>query len=238
MKAIKRDQYNGKAYLELNPKLDELIKSLVMEAAEKMRGWRSPENAVESLECKSRDGFISASENCGGYQATNFVDLAEVEGSGCWFGSQLANTVIKGQVEQAHADALTRFKEQHANELAAVPPFEGELSYHSLYECGFGSLAERLSECEHDELSGENASIMVQVRVMYGGVDERGIHRAWVSAVVNWESPYHRSAGAFYVNTGRRYATEDCKEVEVTWKTPKAAERKLRAAIKKVSKIL
>lgn len=226
MKTIKKEF--GKAYLEFQPKLDALIKELVTNAGDELDHDVIP--GVGALECRSRDGFSASSFNCGGYEVTAFTFVNSVIGSGTWFRSKKANAEIERQYSETCKYAAETLIEEH-------PELKGtEVNYNALYEAGKSDLAEKLSELEQDP--DGNDSIMLQIRIMYCGVDDDGTHSAYVSAVINWEGPYHRSSGVFARGTGTSgYCTEDFKEVEVTWKNLKEAKSKLKKALKKVGGI-
>jgi hypothetical protein len=214
-----------KVYLEDQNELDTLIKSVVQDASDELTEcWEGRE--VEPIECMSRDGFIANTSNCGGYEYKGFTTVDMIVGSGNYPTSKEARKQIDRQYE---------LNEQHARESLQsefitynIP--QDKQNYHDLYELGYGRLAERLSESVSERSADD--TIMYSLRIMYGGKDESGVHTAWVSAAVNWESPYHRQS----ISWMSGYKCEHAKEIEVTFKTLTQAKKKLVAAMKKTMK--
>lgn len=231
-KNLKIKKEFGKAYLEFQPKLDALIKQIVLDAgssaSSKFECWKSDNECIKALECRSRDGFIAASDNCGGYQFNNFTTLGYIEGTGSRFASKEACEQIQKQTDQGYKYALEAFKENNADAIKGIP--EDKLNYHDLYELGHGKLAEELSNYEQENLSGDEDTIMINLRILYAGIDDNGVHTAFVSAAVNWEGPYHRS----HISWMPGFKCEATKEVEVTFKNLREAKTKLTKAMKLV----
>lgn len=222
----------GKAYLEFQPQLDALIKEVVLEAGSSidLECWKQADECIDAIECRSRDGFIPPNHNCGGYVFQNFTTVQGIVGSGCYPASKEAHKQIDKQYDQACEYAKEWFSGKYGAELKAKGIPEDKWNYHDLYELGEGPLAERLSEAEHENAGEDSSSIMVEVRIMYHGVGENGVHMASVSAAVNWEGPYHRS----HISWMPGFKCEHAKEVEVEFKTLKQAKTRLTKAINKV----
>jgi hypothetical protein len=197
----------GKAYLDQNPKLDSLIRSLVEEASEDV-GENGGE--TESVECRSRDGFIAYAHNCGGYEYKAFDYVS----CGVSYSNKEANAQVNKTLENAKKEGLKQL---------GLP--EGT-NHNSLTE----EQQEELTEFEENYLQDE--TIKLDLRVMYSGV-ENDKHVAWVSACINWEAPYHRSHISWMPNM----KCETAKEVKVTFKNLREAKTKIRAALAKVKKI-
>jgi len=199
---------DSKQYLEDNKPLDSLIKELVTEAKDNLDRETYGEKDVEPIECISRDGFIASSHNCGGYVWQDFTNVNYIIGSGSYPASVEAQNKITEAYETNRQYALEDLGFQNKSELTDT---EQETLYQKI-----------------DEYGSEDTS-MYEIRIMYHGV-ENGIHRVSISAAVNWESPYHRSHISWMPN----FKCEHAKEVEVTFRSLKSGERKMRRALRKV----
>ena len=139
------------------------------------------------LEYLSRDGFMSFID--GGYRVKKFFFLSTFPSTGYTFGVKEADDMIAKFVEQSYAYAKDEFIKKY-------PEYKGiDVNYHSLYDDGKGKLAEELSNMEMDNMS--NDTIMVDFTVQY--YDKGNTHSdkpnkdsVYISAVINWETPYHR----------------------------------------------
>jgi hypothetical protein len=151
------------------------------------------------------------------------VGVADAFG-GIRFASKEANK----RAEDAYLQNEEYARERLAEEFKQLGIPEAKQNYHDLYELGHGSLAERFDETVR-EYSSED-TIMLEVRIMYHGIDESGLHSASVSAAVNWESPYHRSSISWMPG----FKCEDSKEVEVEFRNLREAKAKLSKAIELV----
>jgi hypothetical protein len=199
-------------YLKDFPAFNEIIRELVEETGRDLHNDQYGCREVEEIEYKSRDGFIPSEANRGGWEYTDFTTVDHVNGSGCFFASKEATKRAKKYYDDA-------FKEcQKQLGMRRFP--QNEKKREELYEA--------VTEYLRDE------TIMLNVRVMYHGVDDKGTHVASVSGVVNWEAPYHRSSGALYRNAGVRMQTEDAHEIEISWKTEKQLRTCLAKALAEV----
>lgn len=212
MKLVSSRKRDDKTYLEDNTKLSELIKELVMEYGDDAAGdfecWKNADSCMEEIECVSRSGFIAATHNCGGWTYRNFTDVNGIIGSGRQFASNEANKEIQRQYDYNLKCVLEEMK------LKEMPEDE--------------DTREKVYEAMIDPDSTD--SIMIEVRIMYHGVNEDGKHEASVSAAVNWEGPYHRSSISW-----SKYKCESAKEIDVEF-TNKNAKSKLTKALKTVCK--
>lgn len=178
------DKYES-PYLDQQPELQTVIREW-MEALELDDRFKiaHSELEVEEIECRSRDGFIRASHNFGGFDATLFTDVAHCYGSGS--GPDLAE--IDRQVNQAFAEAITWFKDQKFIGLEHLT--DDEITYHNLYDLGRGDLAEKLSEVEREWM---DSPVWWGVRAMYEG-KANGIHTLMIYASGNVDH-YHGAFG-------------------------------------------
>lgn len=164
---------------------------------------------VEEIECRSRDGFIRASHNFGGFDATLFSDVDHCNGSGS--GPNLKE--IDRQVDQAYSEAIRWFKAQAFIGLEHLT--DDEITYDNLYKLGRGDLAEQLSEVEREWM---DSPVWWGIRAMYEGYDERGVHTLMIYASGNVDQYY----GAF----GK--GSESLGEWTVKFKTVSGLARQLK----------
>ncbi|HRT83952.1 MAG TPA: hypothetical protein P5523_04875 [Bacteroidales bacterium] len=197
-----------KKLLKENTKLDLLIKDLVEKHSD---GIGSNEGRIEAIECESRAGFIASSHNCGGYDYTTFDYVS----AGNAYSSKEATARLNETLNNAFTVAIK----------------ELGLPKDSTYQDLTPEQQDKLSEIEQEYLSDE--TFMLQIRVMYGGVDAKGKHIAYVSSVINWEAPYHRSSISWMPSM----KCETAKEVTVTFKNLREAKTKINAALLKVKRI-
>ena len=232
MKALKRS--NETYFEELPQAVQDLVRELIIEAAEDRNGpdgWKPNDECIENVECHSRDGFIPFSHNKGGLEYNNFTQLSDYWGGGYSVAHAKAQAEIERQIEYSLQCAHETFETNNAEELKGIPA--DKRNYHDLYELGHGKLAEKLSNTEHENLCGDESSIMHSFRFLYHGCED-GIHSASVSAAVNTEGPYHRS----HISWAPNVFCEGAKEVEITWRTESGLKRKLKKALADVSKAI
>jgi hypothetical protein len=199
-------------YLKDFPKLNEIIRELVEEAGKDLHDYQYGCREAEEIECQSRDGFIPSEANRGGWEYTDYTDVNGVNGSGLFFASAEATKRAKKDYDNAFKECMKQLG------MKRFP--KSEKKREELYEA--------VTEYLRDE------TIMLNVRVMYHGVDAKGVHVASVSGCVNWEAPYHRTSGAVYRNTGYRMITEDAHEIEIEFKTEKQLRVRLTKALNEV----
>lgn len=174
------------------------------------------EGTLEVEESRRRDGFIPSSYNKGGFRKREFIPLSALEASGCRFNNQKADEKVEEFIEFNRKIARDNLIESHP-ELKEMD--KDEINYNDLYEKNLGKLAEELSNLEM-EMASED-TIMREIRAMYYGVDEDGVHSMLIDAVINWESPYHRS--------GKN--NEVLKEETIEFKTAQELETKLKKVL-------
>lgn len=237
-RALKFSLDNETGYFDSLPQsTQDLIREAILDAAQNRRGpegWKSDDECLEDIECRRRDGFIPFSHNRGGLVYQNFSDLMAYWGGGYSVAHSGADAQIQRQIESSLNYAKESILEKHGEALKAKGITPDNLNYHSLYDTedeDLQRIAEYLSKAEHDNLSGDDSSIMHEFRVMYHGLED-GEHRASVSAAVNTEGPYHRS----HISWAPNVFCEGSKEVEITWKTEKQLKARLTKALAEVSK--
>lgn len=239
MKSLKNSFESIGYFTSLPEKTKELVKELILKAADEKGGpdcYKSDEEAIESIECHSRDGFSPFSHNKGGLVYQNFTDLMGYFGGGYTCTHEGAAKEIQRQIdyslklcaEDTYAKFITKFQ--------ALGIEEKDVSYGTIerfIEKGHDmqDVLNYIQEHEYDCLGGTEDTIMHEIRFMYHGQEGKE-HSASVSAAVNTEGPYHRSS----ISWAPGVFCEGAKEVEITWTTQTELKKKLTAALKKVSK--
>lgn len=214
-----------------------IIEAAVDKAYELMQGIRHhlemypysshSKDAVREVEYKSRDGFWSHID--GGFEATGFVrSLSELT-----YGHPKAVTDAANKRQKYNYQIA---KEQFIQEYPELVEELGKdkINYHDLYEAGYDSEAERLSEMEMEMEMESEDDFMFQLRVLYYSPnnthsDFDGQHSVHVDAVVNWEAPYYRSGkGNEFIGFAKSFVFKDAKQLE----------KILKAALQKAAKSL
>jgi hypothetical protein len=191
----KVESRHGKGLEDVYPDLDKEIKALVADGFDDISSTHElygGNEEPESIEHKSRSGFISS--NDGGYRQTAFTTIGNIENSGNGHLPKKAAKAISKQFEENCKYALEDFKEQYADKLKDIP--ETKLHYAGLYDLGHGDLAEALSELEREHNEDDHSSVMFELLVMFHNEGKDDLSFT-VQGAVNWEAPYHRSKGAF-----------------------------------------
>lgn len=227
IKDFNRDRNEG--YFEnLAKGTQEMVKDAILEATDfiQVDMWKNDSDSLEEIECHSRDGFMAFDHNRGGLEYSNFTDLMGIWGSGYFPKATKSHDYVQVLVDYNLQSATKAFFDKNRAELGKLGiKAISKVSYHDLYECGESKLAEELSEYENEHTSGEQSSVMYNLRFMYHRKDAKGIHTASVSAAINCEAPYHRP--------GRN---ELSKEIEISWKNQNELKKKLKLSFAKVSK--
>ena len=224
MRAKNNSEFTEKHYLEQEEEFSKTMKELISDSLDNVDDIDS-DNTVEEIESKRRDGFIPHSFNCGGWTVRAFKYVSSIRGSGCSFSSDEANSKIDELIDYSLKLGRDEFIDQNRDKLKEKNIPEESVNYSDLYDLGHGELAELLDEFETAGLDED--TVMLEVRCMYHGVDEEGIHSASVDAAINWETPYHRS--------GKN--NEVYVEQEIEFSTVDELKANLSSAIKKVTAI-
>lgn len=235
MSTAKQLMHEGYGYFEdLKNTTKEIVKDAILKVAQERRGpdcWKSDDDALESIECKSRDGFIPHFFNKGGFDYNNFTDLHAYSGGGYSCKHKEAAAEIERQIQYGLDSAIENFRKNNDLKLNQLGITKEQTDYHTLHELGHHELAEELSSYENENLSGES-SIMHSFRFIYHGKNDDGIHSASVSAAINTEGPYHRS----HIAWAPSVFCEGSSEVVIQWRNNAELKRKLEVAFKKVHK--
>jgi hypothetical protein len=212
-------KYNADSlYLDQQPELQGVLKDWLQGLDLDAGGVAYDKPRLEEIECRSRDGFIRASHNFGGFDLEYLTEVHTCHGSGC--GPNLS--AIERHVDWAYQASKEFFKEQESAELVGIP--DDKIDYHSLYELGRGDLAERLSEIEREHM---DTSVYWGVRAMYEGVDSRGVHTLMLYASGN-VNEYYGFCGNGSTELG---------EWTVRFKTASGLRRQLERLTKKVEQV-
>lgn len=218
---------HSKGLDEVYPKLDKQIKEIVADGFEKLESAYElfgGESEPQSIEHKSRDGFISS--NDGGYQQSMFTTVGNLLGSGLVTSlPEKAEKAVNKAYETGCKFALKEFKEKYAKEIKDIP--EDKLNFHDLYELEKADLAEELSDLEDEQNRDDGSTVMFQLLVMFHNKGKDNLSFT-IQGVVNWEAPYHRSQDKFedYYQT-----TVDFEEKDVP-KIAAEVKREVKKAVK------
>jgi hypothetical protein len=144
----------------------------------------------EEVEHQSRDGFIAFTD--GGFEVRWFETLSGFYGSGYSLPTLALDKEKDRQIDLSLEDARDYFKGEYPEIVEELG--EENIDYNSLYEAGYESEAEELSDSEMDMMDG---TIMCEIGAYYYTPNnDRGIegqHTLRLFGLVNLESPYHRS---------------------------------------------
>lgn len=172
-------------FLDAQPEIQSVLREWMESLNLDPSGLSFDSMQVEEIECRSRDGFIRASHNFGGFDATHMSEVMSCVGSGC--GPDLAE--IDRQEKQAYAEAIKWFKDQKFIDLEHLT--DDEITYPNLNELGRSDLAEELAEVEREWM---DSPVWWGVRAMYEGKDDKGIHMLALYASGN-VCQYHGAFG-------------------------------------------
>lgn len=233
-------------------KLTDKTKAIVRDVMENVaddrngpEGYKSSDDCFEDIEYLSRDGFAAFDHNRGGLTYLNFTQISDYECGGYVPAHKQAASEIERQLDHNHE--LVRETVYDDNEALCLKLgiTKDDLSYHAIDEYLEKSdlldaetkeqvkkLLRDFEDTESSYMNDSENSVMHELRFMYHGHDESGLHTASVSAAVNTEGPYHRSS----ISWSPKTFCEGSKEIEITWKNDAELKRKLDKAFKKVSK--
>ena len=202
--------------------LDVLKEKLEESTEELPRGFDNYDSFTgEEVEKESRDGFIAYTD--GGYEVTWFEYMSYFTSTGYSLPTKPLDDEMQRQVDYNYQLAKETFVENYPEIVEELG--EENIDYNSLYEAGYESEAEELSEMEMD-FDGED-SIMCQIGAYYfNNNNYRGIegkHTLRLFGVVNLESPYHR-----------RGNLEDSYDIDITFDSISELKQKVDAGLKEI----
>lgn len=176
----------------------------------------------EEVEHQSRDGFIAFTD--GGFEVRWFEYLSGFYGSGYSLPTSALDKEKSRQIDLSLEDAKDYFKDEYPEIVEELG--EENIDYNSLYEAGYESEAEDLSNVEMDMMDG---TIMCEIGAYYYTPNnDRGIegeHTLRLFGLVNLESPYHRSGNL-----------EDRYDIDITFDSIEELEEKVDAGLKEITK--
>lgn len=214
--ALDTTNFKGKLYLDAQPEFHKIIKDWI-ENLDIDDPYAVA--TTDEIECRARDGFIPFGHNLGGFDKTTWADLYALTDHS--YGPKGLN--VDKEIEEGYESALAAFKEDKAEFLLGVP--DEKINYGDLYELGHPDLAEELSEYERAHLEGP---VHWGVRAMYEGVDESGTHTLMVYLSASLDE-YRGAFGKYSKTLG---------EFEITFKTVKQLQSKLKSLKKKVEAVI
>jgi hypothetical protein len=172
----------------------------------------------EEVEHQSRDGFIAFTD--GGYEVTWFEYMSMFHGAGRSLPTKNLDQEMQRQIDYNYQIAKERFVEEYPEIVEELG--EDNIDYHSLYEAGYGSEAEQLSEWEMD-FDG-NETIMCEIGAYYYTPDNYrsldGQHTIRLFGLVNLEAPYHR-----------RGNLDDSYDIDITFNSISELKEKIDAGL-------
>lgn len=233
----------SKYFNELSKETQQIVKDAILKAADDRsgpEGYKSNDDALSSIECKSRDGFIPFSHNKGGILYRNFTTLNDYFGGGYIVKHKGARKEIERQIDFSLQSASEAFFAHHGHKIVKYKMTVENTNYHSLLKLeekhpndkDLKSISETFSEYERSNMDGDDSSIMHEIRFMFHGVNDEGKFSASVSCAVNTEGPYHRSS----ISWASGVFCEGAKEIEIEWRTDKQLIKELETALKLCSK--
>lgn len=250
MSTAKRLMHSNKSesnFPLLSKRIQSIIEDAILKTAQERNGpegYKTDDESIEEIEFKSCDGFMAFDHNRGGLTYRNFTDLMDYFGNGHVPAHEGVAKEIQRQIDYSLESLSESVYEDHKSLCLELNIGETECQYHAidqyirtsdnLTDAQKTELKQMLNEIqggEYDSLSGDDNSIMHEIRVMYHG-KIGGVHTASVSAALNTEGPYHRSG----ISWAPGVFCEGAKEVEITWRNNAELKRKLDKALKKVSK--
>jgi hypothetical protein len=175
----------------------------------------------EEVEKQSRDGFIAFTD--GGYEVTWFENMSYFTGGGYSLPTKPLDDEMQRQVDYNYQLAKETFIENYPEIVEELG--EDNIDYNSLYEAGYGSEAEELSEMEMN-YDGDD-TILCEIGAYYYDTDNyRGIdekHTVRLYGLVNLESPYHR-----------RGNLDDSYDIDITFDSISELKEKVDAGLKEI----
>jgi hypothetical protein len=207
----------NKQYADEMPKLMEYLKDTLTDSFNNDVRAEVYEVQSEELECRSRDGFMPFDHNRGGVRILGFSDVRCIMGSGTIPNNKQASKAIEGQDTQNREYALEALNEKHGTKFTTNDNLPEDMQ-NELWEI-------------QDEGSSED-SILFYIQAKYEG-SVNGVHTLYVTACINWESPYHRS----HISWLPDFVTESSKSVEIKFKNATELRTRLKKALKQVTVI-
>jgi hypothetical protein len=175
----------------------------------------------EEVEHQSRDGFIAYTD--GGFEVRWFEYLSGFWGSGYSLPTSALDEEKERQIDYSLEMAKEYFIDQYPEIVEELG--EDNINYNSLYEAGYESEAEELSEAEMENMDG---TIMCEVGAYYYTPNnDRGIedeHTIRLFGLVNLESPYHRNGNL-----------EDRYDIDITFNSIEELEEILEIRLKEIT---
>ena len=175
----------------------------------------------EEVEHQSRDGFIAYTD--GGFEVRWFEYLSGFWGSGYSLPTSALDEEKERQIDYSLEMAKEYFIDQYPEIVEELG--EDNINYNSLYEAGYESEAEELSEAEMENMDG---TIMCELGAYYYTPNnDRGIegeHTLRLFGLVNLESPYHRNGNL-----------EDRYDIDITFNSIEELEEILEIRLKEIT---
>jgi hypothetical protein len=200
-------------YPILKDKIDNVIDDIPYENADGGKG--------EEVEHQSRSGFFAYTD--GGYEYIWFEYLSMMSGSGKSLPTKPLDAELDRQVQYNYDLAKETFIESYPEIVEELG--EDKINYNDLYEAGYGSEAEELSEMEMN-YDGDD-TIMMRVFAYYYTPEnsraENGKHTISLFGDVNLESPYHRAGNL-----------DDSMEITFTFTSLADLSKKMDTNLKKI----
>lgn len=206
-------------YSDILEVLESKITDSIEDLPNKFEG--SYEFKGEEVEHESRDGFIPYTD--GGYEAIWFERLSGMWSSGHNLPTKQLDDEMNRQINYNLETAKNNFIENYPDIVEEIG--EENIDYNSLYEAGYESEAEELSEDENEMMSED--TIMMQISAYYYSPEnvraKDGKHTIRLFGDVNLESPYHRQGNL-----------DDSFDVDITFDSLSELEEKVDEGLKQI----
>jgi len=167
-----------------------ILEEKIDDAVDEISAYENVSDATgDKVEGKSRSGFYAYTN--GGYSKTWYEFISSLHGSGKSLPTKPLDDEMERQVEYNYDLAKEEFIRE--NEELVEEIGEDKVNYNDLYELGYGSEAEELSQMEMD--MGDDSIKMTLEAYYYNPQNSRAEnnqHTITLIADVNLEAPYHR----------------------------------------------
>ena len=204
--------YSNKVYLDQLPEFESIIRDYIDSLCPNYSDGYLIKK-IDSIECRSRDGFSAHSHNCGGFDKSWVTDLSSIWGSGAGVG-KYDQTSADNEYDEARETFIKYDASEETKALLALMP-EDKRDYHGLIESGQDEIAEKMDEYCRDYLTSSH--IWFGYRAMYEG-SANGWHTLVIYAAVNlseYEGPMGKGGDTLAeIEIKFRNVTELSKKLE------------------------
>lgn len=173
---------------KLPPELDALIKPMVQDAIDEVE--LDYEGYNTKLVEPQGHGYMFGSGTDGGYGGETLTNLSSMSGAGRWPRNPVLSVPMQKAENDAHEAAVSDWIDSNADFMATNGLSKEQVSYSDLYDLGFGSEAESLSEAEQEYYNDEDIAFRIAVFYFAPGGYNNKEQRIEVTAVADCEGRY------------------------------------------------